>query len=674
MKQTAIFDTELIGKEKPVFLTCVEIIETGEQHAFWHDKRGHTAKLEKMIASGQYTFVGFNSENFDRPLIAAAAMGHDEENLKIIATHVINENMRSWQTYREFDLEFLDYDHIDLIETAPGVMISLKQYAGRMGYPTMQDMPFHHDDEIDTPAKRKEVESYCFNDLGVTKALYLRLKDEMALRVRLSEEHGIDLRSKSDAQIAEAILKKAIGINGSRNKLTPLSVGYEPPDIISTKSEQVQHIIDRFSRSRFLIHCANGSPVEMDWQKEPFIVGKGLYKVGLGGLHSQHDVKLYLEETEDMLISDFDVGSYYPSIMLKCGIVPNFGGNRGEMFLEAYREIYIERLTAKAAGMKVIANSLKITLNGTFGKLGSIYSAFYSPDLLIAVTITGQLNLLCLIAELDKLKGVMVRSSNTDGLVVTYPPAMREKVLAVFAKNAKRTGFEYEETKYRKYAAKDVNNYIAIKHDGSIKAKGLYAPTSLMKNPTMEVCSDAAAAYLAQGTDPFEYIEACNDMTKFVETRNVKGGGVQHERVEVVDDWVLIDDKGSAQNAWFRQSWLDQNLSVDWYSGPGTGVPNNSRKPVYRKSRPKPVEIGVGGKPFGRVARWYMTTKNLPPITYVGSGNKVAGTEGGHICMTLPKHVPKDLNRRWYVEETHRILRDLGVPEFQNVVVESETL
>lgn len=649
MKQTAIFDTELIGKEKPVFLTCVEIIETGEQHAFWHDKRGHTAKLEKMITSDKYTFVGFNSENFDRPLIAAAVMGHDEENLKIIATHVINDNMRSWQTYREFDLDFLEHDHIDLIEPAPGVMISLKQYAGRMGYPTMQDMPFHHDEEIDTPAKRKAVEKYCFNDLGVTKMLYLRLKEEIDLRVRLSEQHGIDLRSKSDAQIAEAILKKAMGIKGSRDKFVPMSVGYEAPSIISTKDPIVQEIIDRFERSRFLINRANGSPVEMDWQEKPFAVGKGLYKVGLGGLHSQHDTNLYLEATDDLMVSDFDVGSYYPSIMLKCGIVPNFGGNRGELFLEEYHKIYVERLAAKAAGMKVVANSLKITLNGTFGKLGSIYSAFYAPDLLIAVTITGQLNLLCLIAELDKLKGVMVQSSNTDGLVVTYPPSMREKVLAVFQRNAKRTGFEYEETKYRKYAAKDVNNYIAVKLNGDVKAKGLYAPTSLMKNPTMEVCSQAAAAYLVDGTDPYEFIESCTDMTKFVETRGVKGGGVQYDKMVLDDSWTV--------NTW-KTNRKGEEVPESWYHGV-TG------KTVKRVSKPEPVEVGVGGVPFGRVARWYMSTKKLPTIAYVSSGNKVAGTEGGRLCMTLPTKPPADLNRRWYVEETHRILKDLGVPEFQ---------
>lgn len=642
-----VFDTELIGKKTPKFLVRMIDIEEGVLYKFWHHKRGHTAKLEKMLADPQYTWVGFNSENFDRPLISAAIMGHDEENLKIIATHIIEDGMRSWQTYREFQLDFIEYDHIDLIETAPGVMISLKTYMGRMGYPTLQDMPFHHDHDL-APQDEPVVEKYCINDCGGTAELFKRLKVELDLRVELGERYDLELRSKSDAQVAEAILKKQMGINVKRDTYVPLSVSYTAPDFIKTKNPVLQELIEHTEGHAFPINRANGSPIEADWMEEPIQIGNGIYKYGLGGLHSQHDKNFYAEASDELMISDFDVGSYYPSIMLKCGMVPNFGGNRGELFLEEYRKIYEERLAAKAAGNKRVANSLKICLNGTFGKLGSIYSAFYSPDLLIAVTITGQLNLLCLIDELTRLKGVVVYSANTDGLMVGYPPGKRDKVLKVFAANAKRTGFEYEETPYRKVAMKDVNNYFAIGVDGKVKKKGIYAtndPTDnalyLMKNPTMDVCSFAVAEHLVSGKPVHEYIYECADMTKFVEIRNVKGGGIQHKEMVEVDDWV-----GEPRN-WRRPHW------------PGT------KKSETRVSRPKPVWEGRGGTPFGRVARWYMTTQDIPPISYVSSGNKVAGTDGAKLCMELPAKPPKDLNYQWYVDEAHRILKDVGVPEFQ---------
>ena len=304
------------------------------------------------------------------------------------------------------------------------------------------------------------------------------------------------------------------------------------------------------------------------------------------------------------------------------------------------KEARIELKKAKAE-----ANTKKILANGTFGKLGSIYCAFYSPDLLIAVTITGQLNLLILIDELEKLKDVAVHSANTDGVLVAYPPAQREAVLIVFARNAKRTGFEYEETPYSSMAMKDVNNYIAICTDGKVKTKGLYADAGLMKNPTMQVCSNAAVAFIKDGIDPQLYMMHHDDPADYVAVRNVKGGGVQHKKVELVDDWEQTDE-----------GWVFDGMTT---------------KPVKRKSRPPAREVGVGGTPFGRVARWYMTKENLPPISYVGTGNKVPKTEGAKVCMTLPDKLPADLDLDWYINETYQILEDIGVQNLKQNVQKS---
>ena len=308
----------------------------------------------------------------------------------------------------------------------------------------------------------------------------------------------------------------------------------------------------------------------------------------------------------------------------------------------------LKELEKELRAKTIEANSKKVTLNGTFGKLGSIYSAFYSPDLMLAVTITGQLNLLTLIAELETIKGVRVISANTDGIMVEYDEKHYKRILKVFEKNSKRTGFEYEETPYRCVAMKDVNNYIAVTTDNKIKSKGLYAsvnpeenPLYLMKNPTMEVCSLACRLYLLDGTLPEVTVYSdARKIEEFVAIRNVKGGGVQHEHYETVDDWELAEDHDSAQNVW---------------------VSPRSLKQVKRKSRPAPYEQGVGGTPFGRVARWYMTLDKLPPITYVGSGNMVPKTEGARVCMTLPDELPADLDKNWYVQEAYNMLNDMGV-------------
>lgn len=627
----AIFDTEIIGKHAPVFLIGVRILETGEAHSFWLHKRGHLKRFAAMLPL--HTWVGFNSENFDRPLIAAALMGYEADAIKQLAEAIINEEKRSWQTYQDYDLDFVEYDHIDLQEVAPGVMISLKTYAGRMGYPTMMDMPFAHDHDL-TPRELKIVERYCHNDIGVTARLFEQLHDEIELRKELTATYALDLRSKSDAQIAEAILKTRCGI-GYKDKQVPGYVTYTAPDFIRTDHPGITELINLLNEHRFKINHANGSPEAPEFLAEPLRINNGFYQCGIGGLHSTHDQQMYLEATDTLCLSDFDVASYYPNIMMKAGLLPRLGGNKGELFLAEYRRIYEQRMEAKRAGNKKVANSLKITLNGTFGKLGNIYCSFYSPDLMLAVTITGQLNLLCLIHELEKIKGVSIRSANTDGVLVAYPPAKREQVLKVFARNSKRTGFEYEETPYRKYAAKDVNNYIAVKTNG-VKGKGLYAEMGLQKNPTMQVCVNAAIAFLQHGTALEETIRADKDIRNFVAVRNVKGGGIQYDRYATVDDWEEI-----APRLW--------------------AYPGMTRKPEKRKSRPAPRQVGQGGKPFGRVARWYMTTQTLPPLSYLGSGNTVPKTEGARICLTLPDQLPKDLDYAWYLAEAQAILDACGL-------------
>lgn len=636
MQQHAIFDVEIIGKRKPVFLVCVSILETNEKYSFWHHINGDCDALLDMMQDPSLQWVSFNGNRFDVPLIAVWFSGAGVTILKDLANRIIEDNMMPWDIYRLLGINQFNFNHIDLIDVAPGVMISLKTYAGRMHHKHMLDMPFNHDQDL-TPEQCKELEEYCFNDLEVTKALFLILSKSIAIREHMSNEYSLDLRSKSDAQIAEAILKAETGIYTST--VRPQWVVYDLPRIIKTKSPKLLELIDWLGNENFEINPANGSPIEPEWMKDPIVFREGLYKVGLGGLHSRHDISVSYAMDDEWLLSDIDAASYYPSIILKCGIVPHMAGGKGSAFLQAYERIYHERLAAKHTNAQ-LSSTLKIVLNGLFGKLGSIYCPFYSPDLLLAVTITGQLNLLTLIDDLARHNGIEVISANTDGIMVRYKASLRTKMLEIVAKHGKRSGFDYEETRYRRVALKDVNNYIAVKLDGQVKAKGLYAHAGVleMKNPTMEICSKAAAKYLSADVLPETTILAATDIRDFVAVRSIKtkGGGIQHTHTKLVDDWIQLE-----HGKWVRS--------------------DGSHKAVKRVSRPAPVEVGYGGVPFGRVARWYMTTEHLPPITQVNNGNQIPKTEGAKLCMTLPDNLPDDLDKTWYINETYSMLQDMGV-------------
>jgi hypothetical protein len=72
-------------------------------------------------------------------------------------------------------------------------------------------------------------------------------------------------------------------------------------------------------------------------------IGNTVYKMGIGGLHSCEKNQL-VKASSNYLISDFDVTSFYPSIILQQQLYPE---NMGENFLTLYKSIVDRRVFAK---------------------------------------------------------------------------------------------------------------------------------------------------------------------------------------------------------------------------------------------------------------------------------------------------------------------------------------
>lgn len=636
-----ITDVEIIGA---TWLVVCRTHETQRvRHFWWADVKA----FKRFASNREITFVGFNSSNFDSLLIQAWLDGKTGEKLKEIASAIIDEGLMPWQTRTRFDISEIKLDWIDLKEPAPGVMLSLKIYEGRLHFPYLMDMPIDHNADISEDEDAKAVVlKYCENDCAATDALFTAIRGEIDLRVEMSKTYGIDLRSKSGAQAAEAILKKVCDISRS-NDAPPTTVTYKPPEFIKTDNPIILELIQKISAHEFQINPNNGSPAFPAFLRAPIRLGKGTYQFGIGGLHSQHDTKVHLIASDTLAIADWDVASYYPSLLITAGLVPNLPDGKGEKFLETYKDLFAKRIEAKRSGDKVTANSLKLVLNSTFGKLGNQFCSFYSPDLMLAVTITGQLNLLCLIDKIEReVPGAMCQSANTDGVLLTYHPEQAAAIKAVIASNSSLTGFEYEETLYREIALRDVNSYIAVTTDGTAKRKGAFSKAGVLEgtNPSFQICADAAAQYLVDRTPVEITVFECDDLRQFVAIRNVTGGGIQRNRFGWIDDWELVKDTGSVENEWYSKK-LD--------------------KTVRRKSRPKPVRTGFGGLPFGRVARWYRSTLNYQPLTYVASGNRISDTDQAKLCLKMPSQMPDDVDYQWYIDRAHQMLADAGVTSME---------
>lgn len=166
-------------------------------------------------------------------------------------------------------------------------------------------------------------------------------------------------------------------------------------------------------------------------------------------MHSTHD-KRVTHLARDELIYEIDAASFYPTIILNGNLSPSHIGDR---FINEYRRIYDERIQAKSKGDKVTADTLKISLNGTFGKLASPHSILYAPDLMLAVTMTGQFTLLMLIEMLER-EGVTVLSANTDGIVIRVADYNEQSVRWCVQQFEELSGFTFEYTPYEKLRSK----------------------------------------------------------------------------------------------------------------------------------------------------------------------------------------------------------------------------
>lgn len=518
-----VFDSEVY---RDYYLAMFKDVDTGVVQAF-EMFEGHPLEADAVRALLRAScIVTFNGNSFDLPLLAVALKSGSTKAVKVGSDAIIKNNLRSWAFEREFGVKVpTGLDHIDLIEVAPG-KASLKIYGGRLHCRRMQDLPIDPDASI-AATDRSVLRNYCANDLDTTLGLYRELLPQINLRRQMGERYGIDLRSKSDAQIAEAVIAKAVSkIKGAEVKKPAIESGttfrYRRPPFVQFKTENLQKLATLIDELEFLIPDTGKVVMPKSLADLKIAVGKAVYRMGIGGLHSSEKTVAHVADTGTVLI-DRDVASYYPAIILQTGLAPS---HMGRAFTDTFKSIVDRRLEAKRAGDKVTADALKITVNGSFGKFGSKWSKLYAPNLLIQTTITGQLALLMLIEALES-DGIPVVSANTDGVVIKCPVAKVPLMELGVWEWEQLTGFETESTEYKAIYSRDVNNYIALKKAGGVKLKGAYAPAGLQKNPTNEISTAAVVKYLTDGTPVATTIEACSDARRFVTIRQVKGGAIK---------------------------------------------------------------------------------------------------------------------------------------------------
>lgn len=550
VRRRLVCDTECVRNYWLLKFKDVETLQV-ETFAMWPGS--HMLDIARILQILQTsTIITFNGVNYDCPMIAYALCGASCSQLKDANDTIIKQGMKYWEFYNHFACELPAFvDHIDIMEVAPGVRISLKMYMGHIHSRKMQSLPFDPD-AMFTPWDRVETDAYCENDLDGTIDLYRECLTRIELREELNRQYAhndpyerpFDVRSKSDAQIAEAVIKSQLGFKPVKRTIPHgYSWHYRAPSFIQFRTQQLQDVLMMVQSRPFIYSTKKGEAGEEfeDYQgkkiKTGILMPKAIsecrinmgvstYKFGIGGLHSQ-EKNVNWHEDEYFEIWDDDVTGYYPSLMILLGCYPE---NCGLEFLTIFGKIKAERDAAKAAKRKREADSKKIVGNGTFGKFGSPFSIFFAPERLIEVTLTGQLALLMLIERLEAI-GVQVISANTDGIVKRVARGWQGACDAVIRQWEQDTGLRMERTVYSDVYSASVNSYVAFTVDGEVKKKGLYTEPGLgvssSKAPDRTICADAVVAFLKDFVPLHQTIRGCKDIRRFVTVKKVAGGAVK---------------------------------------------------------------------------------------------------------------------------------------------------
>lgn len=469
-------------------------------HDLWDDREAFFEFLEL-----KFKYIGFNCLDFDYPIIhwiilnrsllrrvppdRAARMIYAQAQ-EVIAKRDNGEwaAIAPWKVMIP-QLDVYRVHHFD----NKAKHASLKWIQIALKWPNVQDMPLHHTYEVRTLDEIHMILEYNLNDVLSTKALYLydQTRKLIDMRKGLKVKYGIEVLNANNPKVGAEIILKFIAekkgmevreVKKLRTHRTSVALMECILPDIKFKSKQFDQI-HRAMLAKVLTDFANEQKLKGKFKMSTVFHGMK-YAFGLGGLHGCLKSTIWRSDDEYDIVS-CDVTSYYPRLAVENNWYP---AHMGPEFVFAYDKAFKERKLYKK---KTPENEgLKLGLNGTFGKSNDIHSPFYDPEFTMKITCNGQL-LLAMLCEELVLKGIGdVLMANTDGIELRIPKSKRTQYEEICRAWEEKWHLQLEHARYKVLATRDVNNYIGIFEDGSIKCKGAYeVDKDLHKDPSMRVVS-----------------------------------------------------------------------------------------------------------------------------------------------------------------------------------------
>lgn len=454
-------------------------------------------------------WVGYNNLHYDQFIFKGILCGFDP---KAINDFIIAEGHKGWQYSSSLrKLYMINYDVFH-----PRTDRGLKTHEAYLGNDICETtVPFDIDRKL-TDAEIAETVKYCRHDVEQTIEVFMQRKSEFDARMDLLKMFNLPLvyLGKTDAQLTAIIL-------GAERPARPRDDEF---DIVPLPCLDLGPY--DFIRSWYL------DPANQDYSATlNFDIAGCPHKCAWGGLHGA--IAQYAGEG---YFINVDVESYYPAEMIAHELL-----SRNVQDPSKFKDIRDHRIELKHA-KDPRQKALKLVVNGTFGASKDKSNALYDPRQANMVCVNGQLMLIDLMHKLVRDVGAEIIQSNTDGVLIRMPDgfdggpdAFYDRVDDVAYEWEHRTGMGLEFDEFTRVYQKDVNNYVLVAADGSMKTKGAYVKKLGPLDYDLAVVNKALVEYMVHGVSVEDTIAADDDLIDYQRVVKVSGkykyGVHGHERL-----------------------------------------------------------------------------------------------------------------------------------------------
>ena len=520
-----------------IFPNCFSLVikntETKEFQFFeLSNRKNNLVDLVPLFLDKRYIFCGYNNIHYDNPIVNFIIEYKEtlkkstrldiEYNLFQLSQTIIKGDLEKWKKWKYAN----NFETLDLLTMlfSQKLRVGLKEMQVTMKYSNVQE----YDGNFEAPIPEENIPKmiqYNINDVNSTEELLYRCENDIKLRLNIEEEYGIKALNKDGVNLGMEILKTKYlekthktwnDIKDLRSPCNKIALNeiilpfikFDNPILKDLLNEMKQQVV---------------SPDRKGYNKH-FLMDNLEYSVGVGGIHSVNKPSIFIAK-EDEVISDVDVASLYPSLIIEYGFYPP---HLGKEFLEVYKGIKDERIEAKHNGNKLKNLTLKLSINGLSGNLQSEFSWCYSPKTVMRIRINGQLLLLMLAEKLISI-GCQIIQANTDGLFVLRKKKDEQKFKDVCKWWENLTRLELEEDRFERFYQFAINDYLGVlegykdsKNPKLLKKKGLFIDSvTLGKGMQPMIIPKAINANLADNIPVEETIRNCKDINEFITYQKV---------------------------------------------------------------------------------------------------------------------------------------------------------